>query len=74
MHSTIIDGSSYAQADACYAVPESGACQFITPVSDAMKDYAGTDAVLFVAINIFSENKPLADGSEEMQQEMRRLM
>ncbi len=74
LHSTIIDGSSYAQADACYAVPESGACQFITPVSDAMKDYAGTDAVLFVAINIFSENKPLADGSEEMQQEMRRLM
>jgi len=70
----IIDGSGYAQADACYPVPEPGACQFIAPVSDAMADYAGTDAVLFVAINIFSaDENPLADGSEEMQKEIRRL-
>lgn len=71
--STIIEGSGYAQADSCYPIPAPGTCQFITPVRDAMEDYAGTDAMLFVGINIFSGNEPLSDGSEKLQKEIQRL-
>lgn len=70
---TIIDGSDYAQADSSYAAPSPGSCMYFIEVQKAMEKYAGTDTMLFLAIDIFpAEGKTEVTG-EEIQAEADRL-
>ena len=70
---TIIDGSDYAQADSSYVTPSPGSCLYFIEVQKAMEEYAGTDTMLFLAIDIFPAEGKTEVTEEEIQAEANRL-
>ena len=69
----IVDGSDYARADSSYAAPSPGKCLYFIEVQKAMEEYAGTDTMLFLAIDIFPADNQTELTDEEIQSEADRL-
>ena len=64
----IVDGSGYTQdALSCYAAPGPGDCLYFIEVQKAMEEHAGTDALLFLAVDLF-----VGEGQPEINEENRQ--
>lgn len=70
----IIDGSSYTEADTSYTAPPSpGNCLYFIEVQNAMKKYAGTNTLLFLAIDLFTAEGQIDGNGEEGRVEAKKL-
>jgi hypothetical protein len=72
--SNVVDGSDYTQdTSSCYAAPRPGNCLYFVEVQKAMEEYTGTDAMLFLAIDIFPVEGQSEVREEAIQMEADRL-
>lgn len=70
----IINGSGYEGSAGSYVIPEPGTTLLFVEVREAVEDWRGSSARLFLAVNINNASEEmLADDSEEMRSETERL-